>query len=140
MDGPSAGLAPSVSADLLEQHVLALVSEGTSVVLVEQRALQALRCSNWAYMLAGGKAITAGPADQLLESDGLVATLLDASEAMRPTSARPAVPQGVGSPLRALTGSVIWVEHLVRCRSDGRPSLAAAVARRAGTGEGAARL
>lgn len=76
LDEPSAGLAPAVSAQLLEDHVPALVSEGTSVVLVEQRAKQALRYSDWAYMLAGGRVITAGPARQLLESDDLVATLL----------------------------------------------------------------
>ena len=76
LDEPSAGLAPAVSARLLQEHMPALISEGASVILVEQRAKQALRCADWAYMLAGGRVITAGPARQLLESDNLVATLL----------------------------------------------------------------
>ena len=76
LDEPSAGLAPAVSAKLLQEQMPALIREGASVILVEQRAKQALRCADWAYMLAGGRVMTAGPARQLLESDNLVATLL----------------------------------------------------------------
>jgi branched-chain amino acid transport system ATP-binding protein len=54
LDEPSANLAPMPSAQLLEHDVPALAAAGVSVILVEQRAVQAIAISNWVYLLVGG--------------------------------------------------------------------------------------
>jgi branched-chain amino acid transport system ATP-binding protein len=63
-DEPSLGLAP-----LLVQQIFAILSEinaqGTTVVLVEQNARQALRVAQRAYVLETGTLVLAGPAADL---------------------------------------------------------------------------
>jgi ABC-type branched-subunit amino acid transport system ATPase component len=54
LDEPSANLAPMPSAQLLEHDVPALAAAGVTVILVEQRAVQAIAISDWAYLLVGG--------------------------------------------------------------------------------------
>src|SRR5215469_5935447 len=54
LDEPSANLAPIPSAQLLERDVPALAAAGVAVILVEQRAVQAIAISDWVYLLAGG--------------------------------------------------------------------------------------
>ncbi len=54
LDEPSANLAPMPSAQLLEHDVPALAAAGVAVVLVEQRAVQAIAISDWVYLLVGG--------------------------------------------------------------------------------------
>lgn len=54
LDEPSANLAPMPSAQLLEHDVPALAAAGVTVILVEQRAVQAIAISNWVYLLVGG--------------------------------------------------------------------------------------
>jgi ABC-type branched-subunit amino acid transport system ATPase component len=54
LDEPSANLAPMPSAQLLEHDVPALAAAGVTVILVEQRAVQAVAISNWVYLLVGG--------------------------------------------------------------------------------------
>ncbi len=64
LDEPSLGLAP-----LLVQQIFAIVREinaqGTTVVLVEQNARQALRVAHRAYVLETGALALSGPADAL---------------------------------------------------------------------------
>jgi branched-chain amino acid transport system ATP-binding protein len=64
LDEPSLGLAP-----LLVQQIFAIVSQingqGTTVVLVEQNARQALRVANRAYVLETGSLALSGPAAEL---------------------------------------------------------------------------
>jgi ABC-type branched-subunit amino acid transport system ATPase component len=54
LDEPSANLAPIPSAQLLENDIPALAAAGVAVVLVEQRAVQAIAISHWVYLLVGG--------------------------------------------------------------------------------------
>jgi branched-chain amino acid transport system ATP-binding protein len=62
LDEPSLGLAPIVAKAVFE--ALAVVSETTAVLLVEQDAEVALRISSRAYVLAHGAVVLAGtPAD-----------------------------------------------------------------------------
>jgi branched-chain amino acid transport system ATP-binding protein len=64
LDEPSLGLAP-----LLVQQIFAIVREinaqGTTVVLVEQNARQALRVAHRAYVLETGTLALSGPAAEL---------------------------------------------------------------------------
>src|SRR5215472_2638651 len=54
LDEPSANLAPIPSAQLLSRDVPALAAAGVAVILVEQRAVQAIAISDWVYLLVGG--------------------------------------------------------------------------------------
>ncbi len=68
LDEPSTGLAPRIVAE-----IFALVAEihrgGTSVLLVEQNARQALRIADRAYVLETGRVVMSGPAAALAESE-----------------------------------------------------------------------
>jgi branched-chain amino acid transport system ATP-binding protein len=68
LDEPSMGLAP-----LLVQEIFQIIQEinktGTTVLLVEQNAHQALKIANRAYVLETGKIVLSGSAVELAESD-----------------------------------------------------------------------
>ena len=68
LDEPSLGLAP-----LLVQQIFAIASQinaqGTTLVLVEQNARQALRVAHRAYVLETGQLVTAGPTAELRASE-----------------------------------------------------------------------
>lgn len=68
LDEPTAGLTDSLSAVLLNEHMLNLVtSRQVGILLVEQKAVAALGVSDWAYVLAGGVLRHSGPARALLD-------------------------------------------------------------------------
>ncbi len=68
LDEPSLGLAP-----LLVQQIFAIIREinaqGTTVVLVEQNARQALRVAQRAYVLESGEVTLTGPAPALARDE-----------------------------------------------------------------------
>jgi branched-chain amino acid transport system ATP-binding protein len=68
LDEPSLGLAP-----ILVQQVFATIREineqGTTVLLVEQNALQALSIANRGYVLQTGEVVLTGPADDLIRNE-----------------------------------------------------------------------
>ncbi|NNK56807.1 MAG: ABC transporter ATP-binding protein [Desulfofustis sp.] len=66
MDEPSAGLSPKAAQGVLE-FARALTREGVSILLVEQNVNQALRLSDYCYILAEGKNQLDGMASELLE-------------------------------------------------------------------------
>ncbi|NNK13831.1 MAG: ABC transporter ATP-binding protein [Desulfofustis sp.] len=66
MDEPSAGLSPKAAQGVLE-FARALTREGVSILLVEQNVNQALRLSDYCYILAEGKNQLNGMASELLE-------------------------------------------------------------------------
>jgi branched-chain amino acid transport system ATP-binding protein len=66
LDEPTSGLAADLSRELLTRDIRGLAEAGTSVLLVEQKALAALRISNWGYVLAGGKTVLSSAAAELL--------------------------------------------------------------------------
>lgn len=65
LDEPSANLSPAASELLLTETVPMVAASGAAVLLVEQRALQALACSQWAYLMVAGKFEVSAPADEL---------------------------------------------------------------------------
>ncbi len=68
IDEPSAGLAPSIVADVFE-NVQAVNEFGTSILMVEQNAREGLGISDRGYVLDQGTVRFEGPADELLDSD-----------------------------------------------------------------------
>jgi branched-chain amino acid transport system ATP-binding protein len=78
LDEPTANLAPMPTAQLLEQDVPALAAAGVAVVLVEQRAVQAIAVSNWVYVLVGGAVELQGPAADIAARGDIGAVFLGA--------------------------------------------------------------
>jgi branched-chain amino acid transport system ATP-binding protein len=75
MDEPSLGLAP-----LIVKSIFALIeqirSEGTPVLLVEQNAKAALKVSDYAYIMEGGKIAFEGTPMEIVSEERLAATYL----------------------------------------------------------------
>jgi len=70
LDEPSLGLAP-----FMVQQIRAIIAEinagGTSVLLVEQNAKMALSVAHVGYVLETGTVALSGPAEQLLQDEGV---------------------------------------------------------------------
>lgn len=71
LDEPSAGLAPSLVNDVIEQ-VERLVAHGAQVLLVEQNVRSALRIADHVYILAQGETQFDGEPSELSEEDELI--------------------------------------------------------------------
>lgn len=75
LDEPTAALSPLAATKIFET-IAQVADSGTSVLLVEQNARQALAISDRAYVLVAGETAYSGPAAQLLGSDELSALYL----------------------------------------------------------------
>jgi branched-chain amino acid transport system ATP-binding protein len=78
LDEPSMGLAP-----MLIRQIFGIISEinagGTTVLLVEQNAAQALRRADRAYVLESGRIVREGPGRALLDDAAVRAAYLGGS-------------------------------------------------------------
>jgi branched-chain amino acid transport system ATP-binding protein len=68
LDEPSMGLAPRFVAKIFE-IISAINADGTTVLLVEQNAAQALRLASRGYVLETGSIVMSDAADALLSDD-----------------------------------------------------------------------
>jgi branched-chain amino acid transport system ATP-binding protein len=75
LDEPSMGLAPRLVAQIF-QIVTAINEQGTTILLVEQNAQQALKRAHRAYVLETGRVVKSGPASELLNDDSVRAAYL----------------------------------------------------------------
>jgi ABC-type branched-subunit amino acid transport system ATPase component len=66
LDEPTSNLSPELSRSVLRDQVRRLADSGTAVLLVEQKAFEALGVSDWAYILVAGRVEIAGPAGEIL--------------------------------------------------------------------------
>lgn len=71
LDEPTSGLAPDVSRHLLTNDIRKLAATGTSVLLVEQKALAALEIADWGYVLAAGETRLSCASGELLARSDL---------------------------------------------------------------------
>jgi len=75
LDEPSLGLAP-----IIVNQVFKLIREvrdmGYTILLVEQNAQQAMRLSDYTYVLENGNIRMHGPSSQLLEDESIIAAYL----------------------------------------------------------------
>lgn len=65
LDEPTANLAPKMAHGLLHEHVTRLAAANVAVLLVEQRAADALSIADWAYVMVSGRVATDGAAADL---------------------------------------------------------------------------
>lgn len=75
LDEPSLGLAPLVVRDIF-QIIKDIKEEGTTVVIVEQNALQTLKIADYGYVLEVGQISMSGKADVLIRDPKLVEAYL----------------------------------------------------------------
>lgn len=67
MDEPSMGLAPKMVETILEK-ILEIRRLGTTILLVEQNAVEAIRLSDMVYVLRPGRIMHAGPGSEVDET------------------------------------------------------------------------
>ena len=75
LDEPSMGLAP-VLVDLIFDTIQTIRDQGTTVLVVEQNALAALRIADYAYLLESGRLKLQGPGADLARDDDIVRAYL----------------------------------------------------------------
>lgn len=75
LDEPSLGLAPLVVQDIFS-IIAEIKAEGTTVLIVEQNALQTLKIADYGYVLATGRTTIEGPASKLVKDNSLVEAYL----------------------------------------------------------------
>jgi branched-chain amino acid transport system ATP-binding protein len=77
LDEPSMGLAPLIVSQIFS--ILREINEsGTTILLVEQNAVQALGLSHRAYVLETGRIVASGPASALLDDPAVRSAYLGA--------------------------------------------------------------
>jgi branched-chain amino acid transport system ATP-binding protein len=75
LDEPSMGLAPMIIQQIF-RIITEINSQGTTILLVEQNAQQALSRSDRAYILETGEVVTTGPGPELLVDPAVKAAYL----------------------------------------------------------------
>lgn len=76
LDEPSMGLAPRASEEIFEGIARLSESETTAMIVVEQRAHEALEICERAYVLESGEVVLDAAAKTLLRDERLAATYL----------------------------------------------------------------
>jgi len=75
LDEPSLGLAPMIVQDLFK-IIQSIREDGTTVLLVEQNALGALKIADYAFVLELGQVRMEGPARELMQDPELIEAYL----------------------------------------------------------------
>ncbi|HEX4979629.1 MAG TPA: ABC transporter ATP-binding protein [Acidimicrobiales bacterium] len=75
LDEPSMGLAPRLVSQIFS-IIAAINAQGTTILLVEQNAAQALKRANRAYVLETGRVVKSGAASDLLGDEAVRAAYL----------------------------------------------------------------
>lgn len=75
LDEPSLGLAPLIVKDIFE-IVKEINKEGTTVLIIEQNALQTLKIADYAYVLEVGEINMEGKASELIQDKRLIEAYL----------------------------------------------------------------
>jgi branched-chain amino acid transport system ATP-binding protein len=68
LDEPSLGLAPILVQQVF-QTIREINEQGTTILLVEQNALQALSIAHRGYVLQTGDVVLTGPASELITNE-----------------------------------------------------------------------
>lgn len=76
LDEPTAGLSPEISQLVLNTHVEELRRSGVAVLLVEQRALEAIAVSSEVHVMVDGRLKVSRPAHLLADGDELARVFL----------------------------------------------------------------
>jgi branched-chain amino acid transport system ATP-binding protein len=71
LDEPSLGLAPLVVREIFDALSKMNADDGTTILVVEQNAVLALRHASRAYVLETGRVVLGGPADELRANESV---------------------------------------------------------------------
>ncbi len=82
LDEPTAGLAVRLTTELFERDIPALTATGVGVLLVEQKASEALRVADWGYILVSGQVHVSEPASTILSRPDLGEMFLGGSTSL----------------------------------------------------------
>jgi len=82
LDEPTAGLSVPLTEELFRTHVLRLANTGTAILLVEQKAAEALRVAHWGYILVSGEVQVSQSADDILSRPDLGELFLGGSTSL----------------------------------------------------------
>lgn len=83
LDEPTANLAPIMATELLTEHIGRLATSGCAVLLVEQRASEALAIADWGYVLVNGHVQIDGSGQALLAREDVGELFLGQSVGQR---------------------------------------------------------
>lgn len=78
LDEPTANLAPKVADAILREHVTKLADLGVAILLVEQRAVQALAIADHACVMVGGSVAVSGTPEEIGHRDDIAKVFLQA--------------------------------------------------------------
>jgi branched-chain amino acid transport system ATP-binding protein len=119
LDEPSMGLAP-----MLVQQIFSIIEEinrrGTTILLVEQNAQQALRLADRAYVLETGRIVRSAPAAELLDDPQVRAAYLGGDVGGVPAEA--AAEDGAAAPGKAAPGEPGAGSGSGEAKADGAPA------------------
>lgn len=79
LDEPTADLAPRMAQQVLREYVTRLAALGAAVLMVEQRAAEALAIADWAYVMRAGSVAVSQAAAEMRERDDIGQMLLGVS-------------------------------------------------------------
>jgi branched-chain amino acid transport system ATP-binding protein len=82
LDEPTAGLSVSLTVELFETHITTLARSGVGILLVEQKASEALRIANWGYILVSGEVHVSQSAAEILSRPDLGEVFLGGSTSL----------------------------------------------------------
>ena len=82
LDEPTAGLAVRLTTELFEHYIPALTATGVGVLLVEQKATEALRVADWGYILVSGRVEVSQPAADILAREDIGEVFLGGSSSV----------------------------------------------------------
>lgn len=75
LDEPSLGLAPLIIKNIFE-IIKQIASEGTTILIVEQNAMQTLKIADYAYLLELGNIKAEGIPSELINNKELISAYL----------------------------------------------------------------
>jgi branched-chain amino acid transport system ATP-binding protein len=81
LDEPTANLSPALARTVLHGYVARLRDEGVAVLLVEQRARDALQVSDWGYVMVAGQVTIAASARELDAREDMASLFLGRTQA-----------------------------------------------------------
>ena len=79
LDEPMAGVNPALTQSLLE-HVLALKTEGMTVLFVEHDMHMVRHIADWVVVMAEGRVVAEGPADEVMKNPAVIDAYLGAHQ------------------------------------------------------------
>ncbi len=106
LDEPTAGLSPILARNMLDDHITSLARAGVTILLVEQRARQAMQIADWCYVLVAGRVeLSDAPATLLARADFGELFLGRSARTSQSAGPGPHLPQATTGPSVTATGA-----------------------------------